>query len=48
VLWHNELKGMGRGLASLASSRQPVANAAADVAAAKRHREAQSAADAGT
>ena len=43
VLWHNQLKGMGRGLASLASSRQPDATAATDLLAGKRRRVAQSA-----
>jgi outer membrane protein assembly factor BamB len=46
VLWHNELKGMGRGLASLVSSRQPSDSAAADLAMAKRRLDAQSAASA--
>ncbi len=41
VLWHNELKGMGRGLVSLASSRRPAGTTAAtDLAAEKRRRDA--------
>lgn len=44
VLWHNELKGMGRGLVTLGSSRQPSANSATDVAAQKRRQDAQRAA----
>lgn len=44
VLWRNEMKGLGRGLVSLASSRQASASAPPDLAAAKRRREAQAAA----
>ena len=44
VLWHNELKGMGRGLVSLASSRRPTTTADADLAAEKRRRDASHAA----
>jgi outer membrane protein assembly factor BamB len=41
VLWHNELKGMGRGLVSLASSRRATPSAAdADLVAEKRRRDA--------
>ena len=40
VLWHNELKGMGRGLVSLASSRRPTTTADTDLAAEKRRRDA--------
>jgi hypothetical protein len=44
VTWHNELKGLGRGLVSLASSRRPSGTADADIAAEKRRREAVAAA----
>jgi outer membrane protein assembly factor BamB len=44
VLWHNELKGLGRGLVSLASSRRPTASGSSDLAAEKRRRDAQAAA----
>lgn len=44
LLWHNELKGMGRGLVSLASSRAPNTSASTDVSAEKRRRDAQAAA----
>ncbi|HET7374312.1 MAG TPA: PQQ-binding-like beta-propeller repeat protein [Gemmatimonadaceae bacterium] len=44
LLWHNELKGMGRGLVSLASSRRPNTTASTDIAAEKRRRDAQAAA----
>jgi outer membrane protein assembly factor BamB len=47
VIWHNELKGMGRGLVSLASSRLPSATADTTLAAQKRHRDAAAAASAG-
>jgi outer membrane protein assembly factor BamB len=48
VLWHNELKGMGRGLVSLASSRGPASTTAhTDLAAEKRRRDAASAAASG-
>ena len=41
VLWRNELKGMGRGLVSLASSRRPMTTSAdTDRAAEKRRRDA--------
>jgi outer membrane protein assembly factor BamB len=45
VLWHNELKGMGRGLVSLASSRQPTSGTGTDtgLAAEKRRRDAAAA-----
>lgn len=43
VLWHNELKGMGRGLVSLASSRRPTGSVATDVVAEKRRRDDQAA-----
>lgn len=44
VIWHNELKGLGRGLVSLASSRLAYANANADLEMEKRRRAAQAAA----
>lgn len=44
VMWHNELKGMGRGIASIASSRRPAAAATIDLAAEKRRRDAAAAA----
>jgi outer membrane protein assembly factor BamB len=47
VIWHNELKGLGRGLVSLASSRAPNVAANADLAAEKRRRDAQAAAAGG-
>lgn len=47
VIWHNELKGLGRGLVSLASSRRPSGNTDTDLAAEKRRRAAQTAAAAG-
>jgi outer membrane protein assembly factor BamB len=43
VIWHNELKGMGRGLVSLASSRSPNVNTDFDLAAQKRRRDAAAA-----
>jgi outer membrane protein assembly factor BamB len=46
VLWHNELKGMGRGLVSLVSSRRPNATADTGIAAEKKRREAAAAAGA--
>jgi hypothetical protein len=48
LIWHNELKGMGRGLVSLASSRRPGATTGSDLAAEKRRRDAQAAASAAT
>jgi outer membrane protein assembly factor BamB len=44
VLWHNELKGLGRGLVSVASSRTPSGASATDVAQEKRRRDAAQAA----
>jgi outer membrane protein assembly factor BamB len=44
VIWHNELKGMGRGLVSLASSRRATEPSDLDLAAEKRRRDAQAAA----
>jgi outer membrane protein assembly factor BamB len=42
VIWHNELKGMGRGLVSIASSRYPNSSRDAVLAAEKRRRDAAS------
>ncbi len=47
VLWHNDLKGLRRGLVSLASSRRPSSSTETDLAAAKRRRDAAAAASAG-
>jgi len=44
VSWHNELKGLGRGLVSLASTRRPTLTADPDLASAKRRRDQQQAA----
>ena len=44
VLWHNELKGLGRGLISLASSRGGQASGGAHVAATKQKRNQEAAA----
>ena len=44
VIWHNELKGFGRGLTSLASSRRPTEASDMDLASEKRRRDAQAAA----
>ena len=41
AMWHNELKGLGRGLVSMASSRRASTTADADFAAQKRRRDAQ-------
>ena len=41
VIWHNELKGMGRGLVSVASSRKATSVSDNDAAAAKRRRDEQ-------
>jgi outer membrane protein assembly factor BamB len=47
VIWHNELKGMGRGIVSLASSRYPNATAVEDSTIAKRRQEEAAAAASG-
>jgi outer membrane protein assembly factor BamB len=47
VLWHNELKGLGRGVVSLASTRRASDPADVTVAVAKRRQDAQTAAAAG-
>jgi outer membrane protein assembly factor BamB len=47
VIWRNELKGLGRGLAMLASSRSPGRQPGLELAAEKRRRDAQAAAAAG-
>ena len=44
VMWHNELKGMGRGLVSMASTRRATAATNVDLAAEKRRRDAAAAA----
>ena len=41
VMWHNPLKGLGRGVVSLASSRRASATTAIEPAAAKRRRDAE-------
>ena len=43
IIWHNELKGMGRGLVSIASGRRPTDVSDNDAAAAKRRRDEQAA-----
>jgi outer membrane protein assembly factor BamB len=43
-IWHNGLKGLGRGLASLATTRQSTARGTADADAAQHHIERQRAA----
>ena len=43
-IWHNELKGFGRGLISLASSRRPGLTSEMDLASQKRRRDQQAAA----
>ena len=40
LIWHNELKGLGRGLVSLASTRRPSTSADTGFAAEKRRRDA--------
>jgi outer membrane protein assembly factor BamB len=46
VMWHNQLKGLGRGVVSLASSRRPASasSGAIDSAVAKRRLDEQAAA----
>lgn len=44
VIWHNELKGMWRGLASLATSRRPGGSTSGDAAAEKLRQDAEAAA----
>jgi hypothetical protein len=46
VIWHNGLKGFGRGVVSLASNRRPMSSTDTDAATAKRRRD-QAAAAAG-
>jgi outer membrane protein assembly factor BamB len=48
VLWHSEMKGFGRGLVSLASTRRAMAVSDADLAAEKQRRDAAAAAAAAT
>ena len=47
ILWHNELKGMGRGIVSLASTRLAQTSAESTVVAEKRRRDAAAASAAG-
>jgi len=47
ILWHNELKGMGRGVVSLASARLPQTSIDSTIIAEKRRRDAAAAAAAG-
>ena len=44
VMWHNPLKGLGRGIVSLASSRVPTQSSPYDALAAKKRRDEQEAA----
>jgi outer membrane protein assembly factor BamB len=44
VIWHSTLKGLGRGLVSLASSRQQSTSTPPDLALQKRNRDAHAAA----
>jgi outer membrane protein assembly factor BamB len=44
IVWHNELKGLGRGLVSLASTRAPQAGGEVAAAASKRRQDQQTAA----
>jgi len=46
IVWHNELKGLGRGLVSLATSRRSGSSTSGDVAAEKKRRDAAAAAGA--
>ncbi len=41
VMWHNELKGLGRGLVTLASTRAPAMNNTFELSAEERRRQAQ-------
>jgi outer membrane protein assembly factor BamB len=43
VMWHNQLKGMGRGLISMASSRRATTTGNIDLTAEKRRRDAAAA-----
>jgi outer membrane protein assembly factor BamB len=45
ILWHNELKGMGRGVVSLASTRLAQTSADSTLLAEKRRRDAEAAGD---
>src|SRR5262245_12286190 len=47
IIWHNELKGLGRGLVSVATSRHPNMRTDSGLAAEKKRRDAQAAASAG-
>jgi outer membrane protein assembly factor BamB len=44
ILWHNQLKGLGRGIVTLASTRAPTTMTSTDAAQAKRKRDQQQAA----
>jgi outer membrane protein assembly factor BamB len=46
VIWHNELKGLGRGMVSIASGRRAMTESDNEAAAAKRRRDQQIAASA--
>lgn len=48
VIWHNGLKGFGRGVVSLASNRRATSTSDSDAIAAKRRRDQQSSAAAAT
>ena len=43
VIWHNQLKGSGRGIVSMASTRRASASGSGDLAAEKRRRDAAAA-----
>jgi len=46
VMWHNQFKGMGRGLVSMASSRRANTTSSVELSAEKRRRDAAAAAGA--
>ena len=48
IIWNNELKGLGRGIVSLASSRRPTQPSELDLSSEKRRRDAQAAVAAAT
>lgn len=47
IIWHNQMKGLGLGFVSLASSREPTTTSSPVVAAAAHHRAQQSSAASG-
>jgi hypothetical protein len=47
LMWHNELRGLGRGVVSLGSTRAPHASAGTDAGIASRKRQQEQAAAAG-